>query len=230
MCAMKLARGLVISLKQATDTVRQIRYMKILISFYQVTASFLVNFGVEWPELLASVLNYMSFFSLDFFNFPGIACVMRDLSYNVKHQIFTLAPIAVVIFLAVPSAVLAALIRMGRLKAEPKLVHETFSAFLFFTLYVTCMSLCPCLCALQSRLGVLSASSTSISASQCLLFLRRNSSPCVRVLAHPCRSFLFLIYPAVSATVLVRSNDPCPVLILIGTATLGVVFDTIELP
>ena len=95
----------------------------------------------------------MSFFSFDLFNFPGIACVMRGLSYMEKHQIFTLVPTGVVVLLAVPSATMAILIRMGKLQPEPQVVQDTIASFFFFTL-----------------------------------------------------SFLFLIYPTVSATVLNTFN------------------------
>ena len=95
----------------------------------------------------------MNFFSLDLFNFPSVACVMRGLSYTGKHQIFTLVPILIVMLLAVPSAAMAILTRMGRLRPEPQVVQDTISSFFFFTL-----------------------------------------------------SFLFLIYPTVSATVLNTFN------------------------
>ena len=78
-------------------------YAKLMIGYYQVTASFLTNFGVDWPDMIETVLVYMNFFSLDVFNLPGIACLFKDFSYLEKHQIFTTAPLFIIFMFTIPA-------------------------------------------------------------------------------------------------------------------------------
>ena len=78
-------------------------YAKLMVGYYQVTASFLTNFGIDWPDMIETVLIYMNLFSLDFFNLPGIACLFKDFSYLEKHQIFTIAPLCIIFMFTIPA-------------------------------------------------------------------------------------------------------------------------------
>eukprot|EP00960_Hanusia_phi_P021546 637853-Hanusia_phi.AAC.2 len=58
---------------------------KIVIGYYQVTLSFVNNFYiVRWPDSMASLINSLSFMSLDFFSLPGTECMSASLKYADK--------------------------------------------------------------------------------------------------------------------------------------------------
>jgi len=130
-----------------------IGYGKVVIGFYQVTATFLLNFSVEWPDLMGTVLGYMNFLSFDFFSLPTVSCLFKDYSYMAKHQIFTMAPLFVILLLMMPSVLACSLSKLKIVVVEASVIKELVSAFFFAML-----------------------------------------------------SFLFLIYPAVSSTVLNTFN------------------------
>jgi len=130
-----------------------IGYGKVVIGFYQVTATFLLNFSVEWPDLMGTILGYMNFLSFDFFSLPSVSCVFKDYSYMAKHQIFTMAPLFVILLLMMPSVLACSLTKLKIVVVEASVIKELVSAFFFAML-----------------------------------------------------SFLFLIYPAVSSTVLNTFN------------------------
>ena len=109
-------------------------YIKTVVTFYQVTASFLENFGIEWPDLIERVLIFMNFFTFDLFNFPSIACIFKDFSYTTKHQIFTLVPIGVVFLLMVPALLVKTQSRWKRVPFKASVVDDVVGSFFFWML------------------------------------------------------------------------------------------------
>jgi len=130
-----------------------IGYGKVVIGFYQVTATFLLNFSVEWPDLMGTVLGYMNFLSFNFFSVPSVSCLFKGYSYVAKHQIFTIFPLFIVLLLLMPSVLAYSLSELKIVAVKESVIKELVSAFFFAML-----------------------------------------------------SFLFLIYPAVSTTVLNTFN------------------------
>jgi len=113
-------------------------YAKLMVGYYQVTASFLSNFGIAWPDMIETMLLYMNFLMLDIFNLPGVACTFKDFSYLQKHQIFTTVPFGIIAALAVPSLLVRAFsnprvkaILRRNLAPEKDVAESTISAFLF---------------------------------------------------------------------------------------------------
>jgi len=51
-------------------------FFKIVLSYFQLTASFFKNFAVDWGEILQRYLNMMSILNLDFYNLPGLNCII----------------------------------------------------------------------------------------------------------------------------------------------------------
>jgi hypothetical protein len=78
-------------------------YAKLIVGYYQVTAGFLTNFGIDWPDMMTVVMSAMSFLSFDFFNLPGVACIFKHMKYEEKLQISTTVPFVVILMLATPT-------------------------------------------------------------------------------------------------------------------------------
>ena len=109
-------------------------YVKTVVTFYQVTATFLKNFDIEWPDLIERMLIFMNFFSFDLFNFPSIACTFKDFSYTKKHQIFTLSPIVIVFLLMVPSLLVKTQSRWKSVPFKDSVVEDVVRSFFFWML------------------------------------------------------------------------------------------------
>ena len=79
-------------------------YLKIYITFFQISASFLV-FGVTWPALLMSMMVWLkSTLFLDVLQLPGMACLWNGISFQSRLLTYTLGPIAVILLLLLPVA------------------------------------------------------------------------------------------------------------------------------
>ena len=65
-------------------------YAKLVIGYYQVTAGFLSNFGIDWPDMMETVLSAMNFLTFDILNLPSVACILKHHSYETKLQISTM--------------------------------------------------------------------------------------------------------------------------------------------
>jgi hypothetical protein len=113
-------------------------YAKLMVGYYQVTASFLSNFGIAWPDMIETMLKYMNFLMLDIFSLPGVACTFKDFSYFGKQQIFTTVPFCIIALFAVPSLLVRAFsnprvktILRRNLAPEKDVAESTISAFFF---------------------------------------------------------------------------------------------------
>ena len=51
-------------------------FFKIILSYFQVTASFLKNFAVDWGERLEDFLSKLSILNLDFYKLPKLNCIV----------------------------------------------------------------------------------------------------------------------------------------------------------
>jgi len=67
-------------------------FFKIVMSYFQVTASFLKNFAVDWGERLDAFLNKLSILNLDLYKLPGVNCMVMlqnpTRSFQVAFYIF----------------------------------------------------------------------------------------------------------------------------------------------
>ena len=109
-------------------------YFKTVVGFFQVTAKFLVNFGIQWPDLMVTVMSLMNFFNLDLFNFPSIACIFSELTYVEKHQIYTLVPICIICLLMVPALLVKTHPLWKKEEIGKEVVDKVVSAFFFWVL------------------------------------------------------------------------------------------------
>jgi len=64
----------------------------------------------------------------------SVSCIFKDFSYMAKHQIFTIAPIFVILLLVVPSALATFLSKWNIRAVEPRVIEELISAFFFAAL------------------------------------------------------------------------------------------------
>ena len=78
-------------------------YLKIMVGFFQVTAAFLSNLEVEWGTSLEHILSIFALFQLDFFTLPSTECVTSDIQHSKKLVVSTLAPVVVLVLLALPT-------------------------------------------------------------------------------------------------------------------------------
>jgi hypothetical protein len=78
------------------------QYIKLIISFYQVTACFL-TFSVQWPSLLLSLMTWIKgILFLDILQLPGIACLWTGINFKQRLLTYTLVPIAAICCFEMP--------------------------------------------------------------------------------------------------------------------------------
>ncbi|KAJ1485317.1 hypothetical protein T484DRAFT_2444374 [Baffinella frigidus] len=80
-------------------------YVKLVLSFYQIGASFGKTFRVEWPDTLQSVFRTVAVFNFDVIALPGPACIVARWSYTAKLIGYTLVPLAIFSLLALPGLI-----------------------------------------------------------------------------------------------------------------------------
>ena len=106
-------------------------YIKTVVSFAQVSSSFLGNFEIPWPHMVQDVLGFMNYFTLDLLNLPSIACIFRHYNYLAKIMIFTLAPLCIVVALAVPTLLAQFLSRNNIAAVDQNTINDLKGAFFF---------------------------------------------------------------------------------------------------
>jgi hypothetical protein len=80
-------------------------YFKIIIGFCQVTAAFLSNLELDWPNALAQIMAVFAIVNLDFFTLPNTECVMSSINHQTKLILCTMVPLAVLVLLAIPATI-----------------------------------------------------------------------------------------------------------------------------
>jgi len=79
-------------------------FLKIYISFFQVSGGFMTQVNVAWPNVLDDIfIVATSIVQIDVFTFPGLSCALRDIKYKQKLMIMTCLPPTILFFLAVPT-------------------------------------------------------------------------------------------------------------------------------
>ena len=77
-------------------------YVKIVVSFYQVSASFSSNIDVNWPDTVTSVWKFFSFLTMEIFKLYGYDCMFGGLNYLQRLIMITLLPLFVVFVFSWP--------------------------------------------------------------------------------------------------------------------------------
>mmetsp|Transcript_3588 Transcript_3588/g.7259 ORF Transcript_3588/g.7259 Transcript_3588/m.7259 type:complete len:1072 (+) Transcript_3588:1669-4884(+) len=111
-------------------------YLKIFITFWQITSTYQVNMMIEWPGELKKIWEMGSVFRLDFLRFPGVSCLSSGYSFLTILQACTVGPIVVSLLLAIPSLLL--MLSKSEDSERIKRVRDRYwymQMFWFFLLY-----------------------------------------------------------------------------------------------
>ena len=77
-------------------------YLKLYITNFQITATFL-NFAVKWPSLLQNMMLWLkSTVFLDILSLPGLNCLWQGVNFKNKLLLYTLIPLGGVAILLLP--------------------------------------------------------------------------------------------------------------------------------
>ena len=93
-------------------------YLKVVVGFCQVTASFLSNFEVDWPTFLAEIMSVFAIFNLDFFTLPKTECLLSKLTFLDKLMLCTGLPVGATVLLALPAMLVTFVPRKGGIPLE----------------------------------------------------------------------------------------------------------------
>ena len=77
-------------------------YIKIIVSFYQVSTAFLTNIDVNWPNSVASIWKLFSFVTMELFKLYGYDCMFGGIDYLGRLLLVTTVPMAVILFFSAP--------------------------------------------------------------------------------------------------------------------------------
>ena len=77
-------------------------YVKIIVSFYQVSASFASNIDVSWPDTVMGVWKFFAFLTMELFKLYGYDCMFGGLDYLQRLILVTVTPISVVFMFSLP--------------------------------------------------------------------------------------------------------------------------------
>uniref|UniRef100_A0A7S0Z359 Tyrosine-protein kinase ephrin type A/B receptor-like domain-containing protein n=1 Tax=Hemiselmis tepida TaxID=464990 RepID=A0A7S0Z359_9CRYP len=125
-------------------------YRNIVISFYQILSSFLSNHSIKWGRPLAQTMQAAGLISrVDVFAIPAVSCLSGTLKYSQTLQLYTLVPIVLVAFCAIPSVIVKILgfTRHGGWSKHPKHAQVTLQLLtsaktLLFIVYPTVSRQC----------------------------------------------------------------------------------------
>ena len=77
-------------------------YLKLYITYFQITATYL-TFAVKWPQLLQNMMLWLkSTIFLDILSLPGLNCLWQGIRFRHKLLIYTLVPLGGVVVLLIP--------------------------------------------------------------------------------------------------------------------------------
>ena len=77
-------------------------YIKIVVSFYQVSTAFVNNIDVRWPESVVSIWRFFSFLTMEVFKLYGYDCMFGGVDYLGRLLVVTTVPILVVFVFCSP--------------------------------------------------------------------------------------------------------------------------------
>ena len=77
-------------------------YIKIIVSFYQVSTAFSSNVDVQWPESVMSVWKFFAFLTMEIFKLYGYDCMFGGINYLGRLALVTTVPMLVVFIFIVP--------------------------------------------------------------------------------------------------------------------------------
>ena len=60
--------------------------MQIIVSFYQITASFNSNVDVRWPSSVQAVWAFFGFLTMEVFKIHGYDCMFGDFDYLDRYM------------------------------------------------------------------------------------------------------------------------------------------------
>jgi len=79
--------------------------LKVLISFAQVSGSFLRNYSIKWPPALQNFFQACTVFTIKIKALPGsLACAFTHLSYTHMQWVYLWGPLALLIAISLPAA------------------------------------------------------------------------------------------------------------------------------
>ena len=78
---------------------------KVLISFAQVSGSFMSNYSIKWPPMLQNFLTVCNMFTIKLMALPGsLSCVTMDMSHQMVQWTYLVFPICLLIAISLPAA------------------------------------------------------------------------------------------------------------------------------
>ena len=77
-------------------------YIKIIVSFYQVSTAFSSNIDVKWPDSVTSVWKFFAFLTMEIFKLYGYDCMFGGIDYLGRLALVTTVPVLVVFVFIVP--------------------------------------------------------------------------------------------------------------------------------
>ena len=77
-------------------------YIKIIVSFYQVSTAFSSNLDMVWPDTVVSIWRFFDFFTMEIFKLHGYDCMFGDVSYLGRLILVTTVPLVIVFFFISP--------------------------------------------------------------------------------------------------------------------------------
>ena len=110
--------------------------IKVIISFLQVSGTFLSNYSIKWPVHVESFLKFALAFSVRLKAMPGnVACALTGITYFQLQLLYLLVPMALIVVLSFPALYIT--IR-GHQHPKYEAVMKTWAhvvTFLLFLLY-----------------------------------------------------------------------------------------------
>ena len=77
-------------------------YIKIIVSFFQISTAFLTNIDVNWPSSVQSLWKFFSFLTMEVFKLYGYDCMFGGVDYLGRLVLVTTVPLAVILFFSLP--------------------------------------------------------------------------------------------------------------------------------
>ena len=77
-------------------------YVKIIVSFYQVSTAFSSNVDVKWPDAVTSVWKFFAFLTMEIFKLYGYDCMFGGIDYLGRLLLVTTVPLIVVLIFILP--------------------------------------------------------------------------------------------------------------------------------
>ena len=112
-------------------------YIKIIVSFYQVSTAFSSNIDVRWPASVTSVWKFFAFLTMEIFKLYGYDCMFGGINYLGRLALVTTVPMLVVFIFTVPW-----LASFFYQKHRQSLVFDTCANSVMWVIYLVYPLLC----------------------------------------------------------------------------------------